>query len=53
MDKLFGEVDYVEAGEAEADTQAKEDTAYSSALQMPKDVKHPVIETTENKQEKM
>ena len=49
MDKLFGEVDYVEAGEAEADTQVKEDIAYSSALQTTKDEKQPVIETLENK----
>jgi hypothetical protein len=31
MDKLFGEIDYVAAREAETGTELKEATAYSSA----------------------
>jgi hypothetical protein len=31
MDKLFGEIDYVAAREAEAGTELKESTAYNSA----------------------
>jgi hypothetical protein len=49
MDKLFGEVDYVEAGEAETDTRTKESTAYSSALPANQDVKKLVVETVENR----
>jgi hypothetical protein len=33
MDKLFGEVDYVEAGEREGDTHAVELNAYQQRLQ--------------------
>jgi hypothetical protein len=33
MDKLFGEVDYVEAGEREGDTRVMELNAYQQQLQ--------------------
>jgi MFS family permease len=47
MDKLFGEVDYVEAGEDQAGTQTKESDAYSSALPANQDVKKLTVETVE------
>jgi hypothetical protein len=53
MDKLFGEIDYVAAREAEAGTELKESTAYSSAINdggvLEKSIKeHVNVTETEN-----
>ena len=51
MDKLFGEIDYVEAREAETEREETEATAYSSAMREPQVPKMTVNELVDEKRD--